>query len=312
MSVSTPLTPSVTTARWPWRAAMIARISDYSQLIKPRISLMVLLTVSVGYLLAGEGSASVSPLLHAWLGIALVAAGSSSLNQWWERQTDGRMQRTRGRPLPSRRLSSTEVVLFGVTAAAAGTVYLWTCVNPLTALLTLSTLLMYVFVYTPLKPKTILCTTLGAVPGALPPVLGWVAAGRELDAGALSLFAILFLWQFPHFLAIAWLYRDDYASAGLKMLPTGLHADRIIGLVATAYALCLIPASLLPVAIHLAGGAYGLCAVTLGSIYLFAAIQFARRPERRTARGLLATSLIYLPLLLTILTWEHWRGLAWS
>jgi protoheme IX farnesyltransferase len=222
------------------------------------------------------------------------------------------MQRTRERPLPSRRLSSTEVVLFGVTAAVAGTAYLWFCVNWQTAVLTAATLLLYVFVYTPLKPKTILCTTIGAVPGALPPVLGWVAAGRELDAGALSLFAILFLWQFPHFLAIAWLYRTDYAAAGLKMLPTGETADRIIGLVATAYALCLIPASLLPVTVNLAGAAYGLCAIVLGCAYLWSAIRFARQPERRTARVLLATSLIYLPLLLTILTWEHWRGLALS
>jgi len=146
----------------------------------------------------------------------------------------------------------------------------------------------------------------------MPPVLGWVAAGRELDAGALSLFAILFLWQFPHFLAIAWIYREDYVAAGLKMLPAGGKADRIIGLVATAYALCLIPASLLPIGVNLAGTVYGLSAVVLGGMYLWASVRFARSPERKTARILLATSLVYLPLLLSILTWEHWRGLALS
>lgn len=309
MSVSAPLTQTVPAARSPWRSALLHRISDYGHLIKPRISLMVLLTVSVGYLLADNGSAVSAPLWCAWIGIALVAAGSSSLNQWWEQSSDARMPRTMRRPLPSGRMSSFEVLLFGIAAAVTGTIYLAVCVNWLTASLTAATLLMYVFVYTPLKSRTLLCTTIGAIPGALPPVLGWVAAGRELDAGALALFAILFLWQFPHFLAIAWLYRDDYAAGGLKMLPTGSNADRITGLVAMAYALCLIPASLLPVGVNLAGAGYGLCAVVLGGAYLWSAIRFSRSPQRRTARGLLATSLVYLPLLLLILTWDNWRGL---
>jgi protoheme IX farnesyltransferase len=285
------------------------RLADYGQLIKPRISLMVLLTVSVGYYLAADGSAVAAPLWTAWLGIALVAASSSALNQWWEQKSDARMRRTMDRPLPSGRLSPREVAGFGVAAGISGLGILAMFVNGPTALLTGITWLLYVLVYTPLKPRTLLCTTIGAIPGALPPVLGWLAAGRELDAGAVALFAILFLWQFPHFLAIAWLYRQDYAGAGLKMLPTGRHADRIIGLSAIAYALCLLVVSLWPTTLGLAGSLYGACAVLITLAYVAAAARFAWKPARDTARGLLAVSLIHLPLVLLILTWDHWQGL---
>jgi protoheme IX farnesyltransferase len=305
MSVSSPL-PA---ARLPWSTTIAGRLSDYAQLVKPRISLMVLLTVSVGYFLAGDGASSAAPLWLACLGIGLTAACSSALNQWWERKTDARMCRTRQRPLPSGRLSSAEVVFFGVACGATGLFILMRWVNGTTAALTAATCLLYVFVYTPLKSRTLLCTTIGAIPGALPPVLGWAAAGRELDAGAVALFAILFLWQFPHFLAIAWLYQHDYASAGLKMLPSGRNADRIVGLSAVAYALCLLAAILVPTAVGLAGEAYGCWAAALTAAYVAAACRFAWRPERSTARGLLAVSLIHLPLVLLVLTWDHWRGL---
>lgn len=309
MSVSTPVSRAITTGRLPWSAAVLSRFGDYSQLIKPRISLMVLLTVSVGYFLADDGTATAAPLWLAWLGIGLSAACSSALNQWWEQNTDARMHRTMDRPLPSGRMSSAEVVAFGVVSGALGILILALWVNALTAALTAATCLLYVLIYTPLKSRTLLCTTIGAIPGALPPVLGWAAAGRDLDAGAASLFAILFLWQFPHFLAIAWIYQHDYADAGLKMLPTGRQADRIIGLSAVAYALCLLVVSLVPTTVGLAGPSYGCCAVVLTALYVASAVGFAWHPARSTARGLLAVSLLVLPLLLLILTWDHWRGL---
>jgi protoheme IX farnesyltransferase len=309
MSVSSPLLRALPNGRMTWSALAWSRLSDYGQLIKPRISLMVLLTVSVGYFLAGDTAATAGPLWLAWLGIGLTAACSSALNQWWEQDSDARMRRTMDRPIPSGRMSPAEVLAFGCLCGIAGMVILTVCVNGLTAVLTAATSLLYVLVYTPLKSRTLLCTTIGAIPGALPPVLGWVAAGRDLDAGAGALFAILFLWQFPHFLAIAWLYQHDYADAGLKMLPTGQQANRVIGLSAVAYALCLLAMSLVPTAVGLAGPVYGFSAVVLTSVYVAAAVRFAWRPERSTARGLLAVSLLHLPLLLLILTWDHWRGL---
>lgn len=308
MSVSSPLTRELSAGRPTWSAAAISRLGDYGQLIKPRISLMVLLTVSVGYFLANDDSEA-APLWLACLGIGLTAACSSSLNQWWEQDSDARMHRTMDRPLPSGRMSSAEVLSFGLVCGIAGLAILTLWVNGLTATLTAATCLLYVLIYTPLKSRTLLCTTLGAIPGALPPVLGWTSAGRDLDAGAGALFAILFLWQFPHFLAISWLYRRDYADAGLKMLPTGRHSDRVVGLSAVAYALCLLAVSLVPTTIGMAGPSYGCCAVVLTAAYLTGAVRFAWRPHRSTARGLLAVSLLHLPLLLLILTWDHWRGL---
>ena len=309
MSVSSPISRALPNGRSSRSTFALSRLSDYGQLVKPRISLMVLLTVSVGYFLANDGSATAAPLWIACLGISLAATCSSALNQWIEQHADAKMCRTMDRPLPSGRMSSAEVLTIGIVAGLAGIAILLMWVNTLTALLTAFTCLCYVLIYTPLKSRTVLCTTIGAIPGALPPVLGWTAAGRELDASAGALFAILFLWQFPHFSAIAWLYRRDYSDAGMKMLPQGQHADRIVGLSAVAYALCLLAASLVPTSVGLAGSLYGCCAVFLSAIYVASSVRFAYRPERRTARELLAVSLVHLPLLLLILTWDHWRGL---
>ncbi|MGH7201934.1 MAG: heme o synthase, partial [Planctomycetaceae bacterium] len=211
------------------RPLPVARLADYVELAKPRIAAMVLMTVSVGYVVGSRGRWDLVPLLHTLLGVGLVAAASSALNQFLERDTDRRMPRTAERPLPAGRLLAAEVLLLGLVAGTAGCVYLAVMVNPLTAALTGATLLLYVAAYTPLKRVTSLCTAIGAVPGALPPVLGWTAAGGAIDGGALSLFGILFLWQFPHFLAIAHLYRGQYADAGLKMLPTASRSARITG-----------------------------------------------------------------------------------
>lgn len=288
---------------WP---VVSERLADYLELTKPRISAMVLVTVTVGYTLASHGVWEWSILLPSLLGIALVASASSAWNQFLERRTDARMHRTANRPLPAGRLSGTEVLMFGLGCAVIGTLMLAAFVNATTAVLTLSTLALYVGVYTPLKPRTSLCTAIGAVPGALPPVLGWTAAGGALDAGALALFAILFLWQFPHFLAIAWLYRQQYDGAGLKMLPRN-RSTRVVGLLAVTYAVALVPVSLLPRTTVLAGDLYAAAAVLLGAMYLAGAIRFAIQETRGSARGLLFTSLIYLPALLLALTFDHLR-----
>ncbi|MBX3437530.1 MAG: heme o synthase [Planctomycetaceae bacterium] len=287
-------------------AALLSRLADYAELTKPRISIMVLLTVIVGYTMGCEGNWQLSVLLSTLLGVSLVASGSSALNQYLERFSDAAMPRTAGRPLPRGTLSPWEVAAFGIACGLSGTVWLALTVNMLTALLTLATLLLYVAVYTPLKRRTSLCTAVGAVPGALPPVLGWAAAQGTLDAGAFSLFAVLFLWQFPHFLAIAWLYREQYERAGLKMLPRH-RSPRIVGLLAVTYAVVLIPASLLPHAATLTGDLYAAAAVLLGIIYLAGAVLFAVRESRSAARGLLFVSLIYLPCLFLVMTFDRLR-----
>lgn len=309
-STTTSCPPEIADSSALVRAAVAARVSDYLVLIKPRISLLVLLTVSAGFSLARVEQLPMSQLLHALFGIALVASGSGALNQWYERKTDARMRRTANRPLPAGRLSSWEVGLFGVGCGTLGTAYLYLQVNTLTAGLTLSTLLLYVLAYTPLKRVTSLSTAVGAIPGALPPVLGWTAAGGQLDSGAFCLFAILFVWQFPHFLAIAWIYREEYARAGLRMLPAEGRLPKAVGLLAVGYSLVLIPVSLLPADCSLAGFGYTVVALTLGLGYLVASIRFAWSVSTRTARGLLAASLVYLPVLLVALVWDHWRLLS--
>lgn len=310
MSAISPLPACPGTAKpaeFGYVACTMARLADYTEIAKPRISLMVLLTVSCGYVLGMESTSVSVTLLHACLGIAIVAVGSSATNQWIERETDGRMRRTMNRPLPSGRLAASEVLLFGLVSATLGCTYLAATVNAETAFLTGVTYVLYVCAYTPLKRVTSLCTAVGAVPGALPPVLGWLAAGGRWDAGAFALFAILFLWQFPHFFAIAWLHREDYSHAGLRMLPGGASMPHVTGLLAIAYALGLIPVSLLPYYGGLAGVLYAMIAVGLGIAYLVASLMFAWNETRTSARRLLWTSLIYLPVLLLTLVWDHLR-----
>jgi protoheme IX farnesyltransferase len=292
------------------RSVMAARLADYLLIVKPRISLMVLLTVSAGYYLGCRGIWNFWILVQALCAIALVAAGSSALNQFLERETDARMPRTANRPLPTGRMSSREVLTFGILAGVAGTLWLAIAVNVLTAALAAGTWFLYVAAYTPLKRRTAISTVVGAIPGALPPVLGWTAAGAPLDMGALALFGTLFLWQFPHFLAIAWLYREEYARAGLKMIPAAARAPRVAGLLAIGYASVLIPMSVQPALCGLAGRVYLVVALVLGLIYAAAAARFAWKETTASARQLLTVSLIYLPLLLLALVGDHWRLLS--
>jgi protoheme IX farnesyltransferase len=289
------------------RAVLSARVADYLELVKPRIAAMVLLTVTVGFTLGSGGAWKLTALASALVGIGLVAAASGALNQLIERRTDALMARTANRPLPAGRLQPWEVAAFGIVCGAAGLSLLFLQVNPTTALLSLLTLVLYVTAYTPLKRYTALSTAVGAIPGALPPVLGWTASGAELGWEAFSLFAVLFLWQFPHFLAIAWLYRDDYAAAGLRMLPGGNPRRGLTGLSASVYAAALVPVSLMPGHVALAGGSYRMAALLLGLGYLAAAVRFFANESRETARGLLFCSLVYLPVLLSVLTWDHLR-----
>ena len=292
------------------RTNVTPRWREYLVLTKPRIAVMGLVTVALGFLLAATGEWSGTTFGHSLLGIGLIAVSCSALNQWLERDSDRLMARTMNRPLPSGRMSPNEVLVFGLGLWLIGAVELIVFVNGLTALLASATLLLYVAVYTPLKRRTSFCTAIGAIPGAMPPVLGWVAAGGELDAGAFALFATLFVWQFPHFLAIAWLYREQYAAAGLRMLPQTRPAPRITGWLCVGYALALIPVSMLLKDAALAGDLFAMIAIVLGLGYVAFSVRFLLDESVRTARQLLWFSLVYLPALLLALTWDHWRLLS--
>jgi protoheme IX farnesyltransferase len=282
--------------------ALGARVAaDYLELTKPRVAVLVLFTVAIGFVLAG-GSHDLLALGHALLGTALVAAGASALNQLLERQSDARMKRTRNRPLPAGRLRPADVLVFGLLLGLGGTAYLaFALPHPAAALVAAVTFVCYVAVYTPLKRLTSVNTLVGAVPGALPPVIGWAAARGRLDWEAAGLFLILFLWQVPHFLAIAWIYRDDYARAGLRMLPVADRTGGLTGRCMVAYCLTLLGASVLPAACGWAGWVYLLGATALGLGFLGCALGFLHTTSLRQARWVLRASLLYLPLLLALL-----------
>ncbi len=268
--------------------------ADFLALTKPRITAMVALTAGVGYLMAGASSGGGSRLVASLLGTALVAAGASSFNMVLERRTDALMRRTAGRPLPAGRLTPMEGLLFGSGLTASGLALLSLLANPLASLLAAATWASYVLAYTPLKTRTSLATLVGAIPGALPPVIGWVAARNGLDPGALVLFAILFFWQIPHFLAIAWMYREDYARAGILMLPVLDAEGRITGRQAVANSLALTLVSLLPTAVGMAGLAYFAGALLLGLAITGLAVRAALQRTLGSVRSLFVASLLYL------------------
>jgi protoheme IX farnesyltransferase len=274
------------------------RFGDYWMLAKPGITAMVGVTAAVGYGVAAGGVADWRLLLHLLGGTLLSAAGASALNMLLERRLDARMERTRNRPLPAGRMTVSEAAVFGVLLSVAGVAWLAVSVNLLAAALSAATIASYLGLYTPLKTRTSLCTVVGAVPGALPPVLGWAAARGTLDPGALALFMILFFWQLPHFIALAWMYREDYARAGFPMLtveePTGAAAGRQ-GVLQT---LALIVVSLVPFVFGMAGEAYLVAALLLGTGFLGFAVAFAVERSRPRASRLFLASIAYLPLLL--------------
>ena len=271
--------------------------SDYMVLLKPRIALFVALSTAVGFAMGCTGRLDLLRLLLTSLATFLIAGGSAALNQFVERDRDARMQRTAGRPLPAGRLQPERAYLFGLLLLAAGVLYLGIGVNWLTSSMAILTCLIYLFLYTPLKQKTVHSTVAGAVAGALPPVGGWAAAQGEVGRGAWVLFAILFLWQFPHFLSIFWLYREDYARGSYRMLPVEDPRGDRTSQQAVLYSLALLPFSLLPVLMGVAGVVYFLVALLLGVGLLSFSLAFARFRTDRTAKRLLRATLAYLPIL---------------
>jgi protoheme IX farnesyltransferase len=276
----------------------------FSDLVKARLTTLVLLTTAVGFYIGWRGAMDFVLLLNTLAATGLVAAGASALNQLLEREYDAKMRRTQDRPLPSGRLQPTTVMLFGGVSSVAGLVYLALAVNLLTSVLGAVTLVSYLFIYTPLKRVTWLNTAIGAIPGALPPLMGWTAARGELGGEGWALFAILFFWQLPHFFAIAWMYRDDYAKAGFVMLPNVDASGRSTAQQAVSNTLALLAVSLCPFVFKMAGIIYLAGAIILGIGFLFCAIQFSRQLTLARARQLFLASIIYLPLLLALMVWD--------
>lgn len=275
--------------------------SDFMELIKLRLSLLVLITTLVGFLLGWTGPMDYFLLSATLIGTALSACGASALNQWWEKELDALMKRTENRPLPAKRLHPTDALLFGIFCVLLGTALLFFFVNTLSASLGVATVAIYVLFYTPMKRRSTLNTLLGAIPGAIPPLIGWTAATGEMGLDGAILFLILWFWQMPHFLAIAWLYREDYAAAGFRMLsvddPEGFMTSRQ----ALLYALGLLAVSLLPGLIGMASPLYFVLAFILGALFVLAALLFVMHRTRKNARRLFFASIIYLPLILGVL-----------
>lgn len=277
------------------------RLAAYLELTKPRITFLIVLTSAAGFALASSGRIDYAALARAMFGIALLSSGIATLNQFMERDLDALMRRTANRPLPSGKLLPWEALAFGAGLTVLAEVYLAVLVNPLTALLGLTVIAGYLFGYTPLKTKTSLSTMVGAFPGAMPPLIGWAAARGEIGLEAWVLFAILFLWQFPHFLAIAWMYREDYSRAGILMLPVVEPDGRVTAQQIVIYTLLLLPVSLIPAAMGISGRLYLYGAIVLGLLFLYSSVRAALSKSRQEARRLLLASVIYLPLLFILM-----------
>lgn len=277
-----------------------SRIRDYYTLTKPEVNLLILMTTSAGYYLASRGPFRIVGLINTLVGTLLVASGTATLNQWMERVWDGQMRRTASRPLPSGRLTSREALTFGLLLSITGGLYLLVAVNALSALLAVSTLLSYLLVYTPLKRKTPLCTLLGAFPGAMPTLIGWAGASATINRQAWFLFAILFLWQFPHFLAIALMYRDDYSRAGYHMLPEFDRDARFTHAEIIGFSVLLVLVTLLPMVAH-AGLLYGAGMGVAGAFLLYHSGKLVASNSKIMASRLLHASVLYLPVVLVII-----------
>ena len=272
--------------------------TDFAQLVKARLTLLVLLTTAVGYYLGAKNPISYFGLFHVVLGTALAAASAAALNQWWERRTDALMRRTKTRPIPAGRMLARDALLIGTLLAIAGIIYLAFACNVLTASLAALTIILYIFAYTPLKRISTTNTLVGAIPGAIPPIIGWAAARGTLDAGAWSLFAILFFWQMPHFFALAWMYREDYARAGFRMMSSGDETGARSSSQSVLFCMLLLIVGAVPAYLGLANEIYVPIAFALSGLFIAVAMQFHRRRTARSARALFIASIVYLPLLL--------------
>jgi protoheme IX farnesyltransferase len=281
-----------------------ARLADYVALAKPRLNLLVVATSAAGYYLGASGTPDIWRMAQAVAATALVAGSAAALNQVYERDTDALMRRTRHRPLPDGRVTPADARIFGVSLAAIGLALLGMRANLLSASLAAATIVIYLVVYTPLKRRSPIATLVGAVPGALPPLIGWTASHHSISIGGAALFAIVFLWQIPHFMAIAWLYRDDYSKAGFPMLPVLEPDGRKAGRQAIFYAALLLPASLVPSFTGLSGSAYFAVALVLGIVLVWLAGRFARTRTDRSARTLFLGSIVYLPLIWIAMVWD--------
>lgn len=281
------------------------RIAAYVELTKPRIAFMLVLTSAAGFYLGTKGTLDIALFANAMTGIALLAFGVATLNQYIERGTDAMMDRTAERPLPTGKISAVEALVFGVLQCAVAEIYLYALVNPLTATLGLTVIVGYVFLYTPLKTRTSASTAIGAIPGAMPPLMGWTSAANEITIGAWALFVLLFLWQFPHFLAIAWMYREQYAKAGILMLPVVEPEGKITARQIVLFTIMLFPISLAPFFLGFAGVIYLVGASVLGIWFLFESVQTARAKSVERARRLLMVSVLYLPLVFGLLVLDH-------
>ena len=278
-----------------------SKLRDYVTLTKPEVNLLVIMTTSAAYYLASRGAFSLLQLIHCVAGTLLVASGTATLNQYMERRYDSDMRRTAARPLPAGRVTALEAFLFGLALSLGGGLYLWLAVNALTSILAISTLLSYLLIYTPLKRKTALCTMLGAFPGAMPTLIGWAAGAGHLDGEAWLLFAILFLWQFPHFLAIALMYREDYERAGFHMLPRFDADSHFTRAEIVGFTVALILTTLAPGFRSNAHIGYMVGMSAAGAFFLYYGLNLAKNSSRNAAMRLVHASVIYLPVVLGIM-----------
>ena len=283
------------------RLSLRERVSAYVELTKPRITFLIVLTAAAGFAMASVGRIDYMAMLSAMFGVGLLSSGIATLNQYAERDLDGFMRRTATRPLPAGKLMPWEALAFGAGITIAAEIYLLVFVNPLSALLGLTVIAGYLFAYTPLKTRTSLSTMVGAFPGAVPPLIGWTAARDSISIEGWVLFAILFLWQFPHFLAIAWMYREDYSRAGILMLPVVEPDGRVTAQQIVVYTLMLLPVSVLPTILGMSGRIYLAGAVLLGLLFLYSSLRAAFSMSRQQARRLLLASVLYLPLLFILM-----------
>jgi protoheme IX farnesyltransferase len=285
-------------------------MSRYLELTKPRITCFILMSTAIGFVCGMNAGVPWTwiTLLHTLVGTALIASGTAALNQWYERAADGKMDRTRARPIPSGRVTGPHALVFGVVLSIAGFVDLWLGANLLTALLGLFTLVSYLFLYTPMKQRSPHSTTLGAIPGAMPPLIGFAAASGTLNWNAWILYAILFLWQFPHFYAIAWMYRADYARAGIRMLPVVEPDGESTSRRMLYFSLALLPISVLPKFFAMAGNYYLAGALILGMIYVYASLRSVFDCSLLRARQVLFASVLYLPFLYGLLLLDRVRS----
>jgi len=278
---------------------------DYLELTKLRITVLILICTAVGYFMGPANSFHLLLLVHVLFGTALMASGTAALNQWYEADSDARMRRTSKRPLAAGRMKRVHGFIFGVLLAVAGFADLWLGANALAAALGFFTLATYIFLYTPLKRRSAVCTTVGALPGAMPPLIGFAAASGVLNAEALALFLILFVWQFPHFYAIAWMYREDYARGGIRMLPVIEPDGESTARRVVACCLLLIPISLVPRVLGMAGSIYAATAIATGLVLLYFGVRLGRERTLVGARRVLLASVLYLPVLLGVMVLDR-------